>query len=113
MKELIELINLAFSVERLIRRIPLSKREKMLTSFRKFAESPTGIRINNVLIFIASLGILIEGFAISMMIYSGLKFTVLGLYVSLVSFIVFAVLSLYIFQLGYRKVMRQDLLTSV
>jgi len=113
MKELIELLTLAVSIERLINRIPLRKRRRMLISIRMFSEGPTGIRINNALIFIASLGILIEGFVISEMIYSGLKSTLLGFYVSLFSFILFAVFALYIFQLGYRKVMRQDLLTSV
>lgn len=106
MSTIFEVITLAIAIpaaiESLNRLIPAPQRMKVIGAIGSFADSENGKKFNNLLIVMASIGIMIEGFVFSFLIFST-NSSKMGFYSALVLFTAFAVAALYIFKMGNRQ----------
>ncbi|MCY1662610.1 hypothetical protein [Chryseobacterium sp. SL1] len=106
MSTVFEVITLAIAIpaalESLNRLIPAPQRMKVVGAIGSFADSENGKKFNNLLIAMASIGIMIEGFVFSFLIFSTHSSKV-GFYSALGLFTAFAVAALYIFKMGNRQ----------
>jgi hypothetical protein len=107
MSNIIELAALAIAVPAslvsLNKLFPVANRRKLVSTVAEFAESETGIRFSNNLVYLATIGMLLEGFVVSYCVAGGVRFSVLGLYLGLITFTAFAAFALFIFKNGNRK----------
>lgn len=103
-EEIIRILSLGSSfVKNVLDIFSPARREKIMELFRKFDARKALIITNNVLMYIACIGIVSVGLALSILLLNKIELSPLGYYVSLVSFIPFALYSRFTFKIGYIK----------